>query len=66
MELVINGEKRSVASPLTVSKLLAEIGVNPDTIVAELNGTILEKAHYGKSALEDGDVLELIRFVGGG
>ena len=35
-------------------------------IIVEQNGTILDKASYEESPVEDGDTLELIQFVGGG
>ena len=66
MDLVINGEKRSVEGPATVSELLVVLGVNPKMIVVEQNGTILDKTRYNEAPVNEGDTLEIIRFVGGG
>ncbi|MBQ4606606.1 MAG: sulfur carrier protein ThiS, partial [Clostridia bacterium] len=32
----------------------------------ERNGEIIPKAMYGETVLEDGDCVEIVRFVGGG
>ena len=35
-------------------------------LAVERNGNIVPRARYGETVLEDGDVLEIVRFVGGG
>ncbi len=65
MRLTINGEPRYVAAA-TVLALLEELGLRPGTSVVERNGVIVERAAYGATALKEGDVLELVRIVGGG
>jgi sulfur carrier protein len=40
--------------------------LNPDTVVAECDGRIINRDEYDSLVLQDGNVLELIRFVGGG
>jgi len=65
LKLTINGEDRDVAAA-TVLALLEELGLNPKATVVEQNGEIVERAAYGGTALADGNVLELVRIVGGG
>ena len=65
MKLTINGEDRDLAAP-TVSALLEELGLNPKATVVEQNGEIVARDAYGKTPLAAGDVLELVRIVGGG
>ena len=50
----------------TVSQYLEEANFNPQTIAVELNEDILPKPQYGETVLKDGDVLEVVSFVGGG
>jgi sulfur carrier protein len=65
MKLIINGEDRDVAAG-TVLALLEELGLNPKATVVERNQEIVDRAAYGGTALAAGDVLELVRIVGGG
>lgn len=63
--ICINGEKIEKAEIL-LSGYLEENGINPQRIAVELNGEILPKAQYGNTVLKDGDVVEIVNFVGGG
>lgn len=51
-------------------KTLAEYFQNSDydvsRIAVELNGQIVRKAQYAETVLKDGDVVEVVSFVGGG
>ena len=63
--VLING-KNTAADGKTVSAYLEEANFNPQTIAVELNEDILPKSQYDKTVLKDGDVLEVVSFVGGG
>ncbi len=63
--ICINGEKIEKAEIL-LSAYLEENGINPQRIAVELNGEILPKAQYSNTVLKDGDVVEIVNFVGGG
>jgi thiamine biosynthesis protein ThiS len=65
MKLTVNGEPREVAGT-TVLALLEELGLNPGATVVERNAQIVDRTAYRETALADGDVLELVRIVGGG
>jgi thiamine biosynthesis protein ThiS len=45
---------------------LAHLKVDEATVVAEIDGTIIERAKFAATALKGGQKIELIRFVGGG
>lgn len=65
--LTVNGAPRTVAGGTTVAGLLNGLGLDPRMVVVEHNGTILrQRDELGNLALEAGDVLELVHFVGGG
>ncbi len=67
MTLKINGEVREVAAEeLTVSGLLAELGIAAAGIAVELNGEIVPRSRHAETELCEGDVLEIVRMVGGG
>jgi sulfur carrier protein len=63
--LTINGEAREV-SATTVFDLLQELGLHPRGTIVERNLEIVDLASYGETVLANGDVLELVRLVGGG
>ena len=63
--ICINGKKIEKAEIL-LSGYLEKNGINPQRIAVELNGEILPKAQYSNTVLKDGDVVEIVNFVGGG
>lgn len=66
MRLTINGEDRTFDRPLTVEKLLGEIGVDSRKVAVERNLEIVPKSQYRRVSLGDGDRLEIVHFIGGG
>ena len=66
MNLTINGERRTFGSAITIEKLLGEIGLDPRKVAVERNLEIVPKSEYSGLALDDGDKLEIVHFIGGG
>ena len=66
MKLQINGVDREVAAPLSLSSLIAELGLTPDRVAVELNRTLVPRETWTSTNLADGDQLEIVHFVGGG
>ncbi len=66
--LKINGEEKTFDKglPRTLSDLLDNLKINAATVVAEIDGKIIERKNFGKTNLVEGQAIELIRFVGGG
>jgi thiamine biosynthesis protein ThiS len=64
--ITCNGETRRLAGEMSVEELIRSLRLNPETVVAELDGRILGRPEYAATPLRDGATLELIRFVGGG
>ncbi|MGD0972809.1 MAG: sulfur carrier protein ThiS [Candidatus Korobacteraceae bacterium] len=65
MKLFINGEERQL-EVTTVSTLVEQLGMKADRVAVELNREIVPRADWPKTALRDGDKLEIVHFVGGG
>lgn len=63
--ICINGEKVE-KDEIKLSAYLEENGINPQRIAVELNGEILPKSQYRETVLKDGDIIEIVNFVGGG
>src|SRR5882724_9965952 len=66
MHLVINGERKELASLGNLSKLVQSLQLKPDRIAVELNREIVPRANWETTDLRDGDSLEVVHFVGGG
>lgn len=66
MKIHINGEEKEIAQGLSVAGLLDELQIRPARVVVELNRTILSRESHGSTSLKDGDMLEIVHFVGGG
>jgi len=66
MRITVNGETRELPSTLTVAALLGELGCDPRRVAVEINRRILRRAEFEVVGLAEGDVLEVVHFVGGG
>jgi sulfur carrier protein len=67
MKLVVNGEDGAFNDGLTVGELLTEKEVKmPEMVSVEINGEILKRTEFETKALEDGDKVEFLYFMGGG
>ncbi len=66
MRLTINGEQKQFEAALTVEELLLQIGLDHRKVAVERNLEIVPKSRYGATALENGDKLEIVHFIGGG
>ena len=63
--ITINGEEKDCAG-MTMAQYLETTAYDPKRIAVEKNGEIVPKAAYADTVLEDGDVVEVVSFVGGG
>ena len=61
----VNG-KEQAANGKTVEDIINEMNIDKRTIAVELNEEIVSKVDYDSTTLKDGDVLEVVSFVGGG
>ena len=62
----VNGEARSVTGGLSISAMLAELGLDSRKVAVERNRVIVPRADLGDVAVADGDAFEIVHFVGGG
>jgi len=65
ISIIVNGEPRRSAAA-TVADLVRELGLKPQKVAVELNGEIAPRSTLENVPLNDGDVLEIVHFVGGG
>ena len=61
----INGEEKEIAGK-NLLEYLKEAGFEPERVVVERNLYIIPKDELGNTIIQDEDVIEVLRFVGGG
>ncbi len=66
LNLTVNGEVRDFDRPLTVLGLVERLGLDMRKVAVELNREIVPRSTYGAVALQSGDVVEIVHFIGGG
>jgi len=66
MRITVNGEPRQVADDLTLMQLLQKLDLVVERIAVEQNRQIVPRSQLAAQKLSDGDVLEIVTFVGGG
>lgn len=66
MEIICNGKKRVTKPGTSIADFIREHGLDPQNLAVECDGIIISTERFEDVILEDGTVLELIRFVGGG
>ena len=64
--VTLNGESRSFDASLSLQDWLDQLSIDSRYLAVELNGQIIPKSTYASVKVDDGDVVELVRFVGGG
>lgn len=66
MYILCNGQQSNLPEETTLEQFLHGLQLPLDSVVIELNKTIIQPDQYAKIFLQEGDALELIQFVGGG
>ena len=69
MRFIVNGEVKIInfqESPPNLSLLITSLGLNPNLIVVEFNGVILNQQKWRLQEVKDEDKLEIVTIVGGG
>ncbi len=65
LSLTVNGDIRRT-SAATIAELVTELELVPEKVAVERNGAIVPRSTLKETRLSEGDVLEIVHFVGGG
>jgi len=65
LQIVVNGEPRR-AAPGSIADLVRSLDLDPAKVAVERNALIVPRSTLAQVALAEGDVLEIVHFVGGG
>jgi sulfur carrier protein len=66
MRLTVNGAAREVPDGMTVRELVAHLGLDGGPVAVEKNLEVVPRAEHAAAVLLEGDVVEIVHFVGGG
>ncbi|HYM48312.1 MAG TPA: sulfur carrier protein ThiS [Burkholderiaceae bacterium] len=66
MQLLVNGEPKSLSSPLSVTQLLDQLGLAGRRVAVEVNREIVPRSHHAQVQLKDDDHVEVVFAIGGG
>ncbi len=69
MKIKLNGEEKKIELCIQNASLydvLDYMGYKKNSVVVELNNSIINSTKWGKVTVKDGDKLEIVSIVGGG
>jgi sulfur carrier protein len=64
--ITLNGKPRKVEGPVAIPSLLDSLGVAPKQVAVAINGEVVKRKEWPRVSISDGDVVEVVRAVGGG
>jgi thiamine biosynthesis protein ThiS len=62
----LNGDRFEVASPVTITQLLAQLEIDARRVAVEHNLVVLKRDAFERTTVREGDEIEIVNFVGGG
>ncbi len=65
MIIKVNGE-RYITKAQTLSQLLEQLRIIPERVAVEVNLRIVKKPEFDSFRINEGDIVEIVNFVGGG
>jgi thiamine biosynthesis protein ThiS len=66
MKILLNGENREFADGTTIDELLDAENIRRDYMAVERNQKVVRKHDFATTVLFEGDVIEIVKLVGGG
>jgi thiamine biosynthesis protein ThiS len=66
MIVKINGQKKEFPDGQCLNGIIRHFTPNGKRVIAELNGTIIKSTQWADTLIKEGDMIELVNFVGGG
>jgi len=66
MNVTVNGKPREIPGETDLPAFLQSFDINPKLVAVAINGEVVAKHDYASARVRAGDVLEIVRMVGGG
>ena len=66
MLVTVNGKSSEIEEGTSLGELLIRLQIKRERVATEVNMDIVPRAEYDSRILTDGDIIEIVQFVGGG
>lgn len=66
MNIILNGKPCEIKNSDNILNILKSLNINPQNLIAEVNGEIITSKDFESKIINENDVIELVKFVGGG
>ncbi len=66
MRITLNGDPYELGEPMTISRLLARLDIDPRRVAVEHNLVVVKRTAYASTTVRAEDTVEIVNFVGGG
>ena len=65
-KIQLNGNPYEINDGTNLNELLNKLKIQKNKVAIEVNGEIVEKNKYPNLILNKGDIVEIVKFIGGG
>ncbi|MGD0765289.1 MAG: sulfur carrier protein ThiS [Dehalococcoidia bacterium] len=66
ISITVNGKRRDLESETDLTGFLSALDVDTRGVAVAYNGEVVARCRHAEVRLRDGDVVEIVRMVGGG
>jgi len=66
LTITLNGDVFELDAPMQVTQLLDYLKIDARRVAVEHNLTVLKRAAFDSTMVNEGDQIEIVNFVGGG
>ena len=66
MNIILNGKPYVIENSNNLLNILKTLDINPQNLIAEVNGEIVTAKEFENKIINENDVIELVKFIGGG
>ncbi|RMG34544.1 MAG: sulfur carrier protein ThiS [Gammaproteobacteria bacterium] len=66
MQILLNGETRTVDDAITLATLVEQLDLSGKRIAIEVNGELVPRSEHADHRIAAGDRVEIVQAIGGG
>ncbi len=66
IQIRLNGESREMSAEQTLAGVIELLDLSAKRVAIELNGLVIARTKWPETPLNEGDLIEVVHFVGGG
>lgn len=66
MEIILNGDRRTLVEGATVADVIAQLDLTGQRLAVEINEELVPRSTFADHRLRHGDTIEIVHAIGGG